>query len=113
MSLHTMSVICSRYPKRSLSVTGVGYRWFVAILRYIRSNRKCSMIECKELAGKVVRACRIDKDGSNGPEIHIEFTDQTVFSVCLKTDISIETKSLEGPTRLLLVEDLDKPMSPR
>jgi hypothetical protein len=43
------------------------------------------MIECKELAGKVIRICRIDKDGSNGPEIHIEFTDQTTFSVCLKT----------------------------
>jgi len=70
------------------------------------------MIECKELAGKVISFCRIDKDGSNGPEIHIEFTDQTIFSVCLKTDISIKTKSLES-SRLRLVEDLDKPMNPR
>jgi hypothetical protein len=108
-----MSVICSRYPKRSLSVTGVGYRQFVVILRYVRSNRKRSMIECKELAGKVVRICRIDKDGRNGPEIHIEFTDQTVFSVCLKTDISIETKSPDDRSGLRLVEDLDKPINPR
>ena len=71
------------------------------------------MIECNELAGKVIRICRIEKDGSNGPEIHIEFTDQTTFSVCLKTDISIETNSLNGPSRLRLVDDLDKPMNPR
>ena len=71
------------------------------------------MIELKELAGKVIRACRIDKDGRDGPEIYIEFTDQTIFSVCLKTDISIETKSLNGSTRLQLVEDLDKPINPR
>ena len=70
------------------------------------------MIECKELVGKVVRTCRIDKDGSNGPEIHIEFTDQTIFSVCLKTDISIETRRLDGPPHLRLVEDLDKPLNP-
>ena len=70
------------------------------------------MIECKELAGKVIRICRIDKDGKNGPEIHIEFTDQTVLSVCLKTDISIETKSLDGFPRLRFVEDLNKPMDP-
>jgi hypothetical protein len=66
------------------------------------------MIECKELAGKVVRACRIDKDGRNGPEIHIEFTDQTIFSVCLKTDVSIETKSIDGSPGLRLVEDPDQ-----
>jgi hypothetical protein len=70
------------------------------------------MIECKELAGKVVRTCRIDKDGSSGPEIHIEFTDQTIFAVCLKTDISIETKSLDDRSGLRLVEDLDKPINP-
>jgi hypothetical protein len=66
------------------------------------------MIECKELAGKVVRTCRIDKDGRNGPEIHIEFTDQTIFSVCLKTDVSIETKSIDGCPGLRLVEDPDQ-----
>ena len=81
-----MSVICSRYPKRSLSVTSTGYARFIAVYCHIRSNRKRSMIECKELAGKVIRNCRIDKDGRNGPEIHIEFTDRTIFSVCLKTD---------------------------
>jgi hypothetical protein len=49
------------------------------------------MIECKELAGKIIRVCRIDKDATNGPEIHMQFTDGTTFSICLKTDISIET----------------------
>ena len=71
------------------------------------------MIECKELAGKVVRSCHIDKDGTNGPEIHIEFTDQTIFSVCIKTDVSIETRRLDGPPHLRLVEGLDKPLNPR
>ena len=71
------------------------------------------MIECKELVGKVIRNCRIDKDGRNGPEIHIEFTDQTIFSVCLKTDISVETKSPDNRRSLSLVEDLDEPINPR
>lgn len=71
------------------------------------------MIECKELAGKVIRICRIDKDGRDGPEINIEFTDRTVFSVCLKTDISIKTEGSDEPTRLRLVEGLDNPMKSR
>jgi hypothetical protein len=100
-----------------LSETFLQHYWcWVGLIRaiycHIRSTRKRSMIECKELAGKVIRICRIDKDGSNGPEIHIEFTDQTIFSVYLKTDISIKTGSLDERTRLRLVEDLDKPMNP-
>jgi len=71
------------------------------------------MIELKELAGKVIRACRIDKDGRDGPEICIEFTDQTTFSVSLKTDISIKTGSRDDRPNLRLVEDLDKPMNLR
>ena len=67
------------------------------------------MIECKELAGKVIRICRIDKDGGNGPEIHIEFTDQTIFSVCFNTDISIRLESVDERTRPRLVEDVDNP----
>ena len=49
------------------------------------------MIECKELAGKVIRLFTIFEDGHYGPDIQIEFTDGTRFSACLKTAISIES----------------------
>jgi hypothetical protein len=48
------------------------------------------MIECKELAGKVVRLFTIFEDGHYGPDIQIEFTDGTRFSACLKAAVSIE-----------------------
>ena len=66
------------------------------------------MIECKELAGKIIRVCRIDKDASNGPEIHMKFSDGTTFSICLKTDISIETTgspSDNSQPRLILADN--------
>jgi hypothetical protein len=50
------------------------------------------MIQCKELSDKVVRLVTIYEDGTYGPEVHIEFTDGTTFSACLKTNISIEAK---------------------
>ncbi len=53
-----------------------------------------TMIECKELAGKVIRACHIYDDSSYGPEVHIEFTDETTFSARLNTKVSIEAKCI-------------------
>jgi hypothetical protein len=50
------------------------------------------MIHCKELTDKVVRLVTIYEDGTYGPEVHIEFTDGTTFSACLKTNVSIEAK---------------------
>ena len=47
------------------------------------------MIECKELAGKVIRVFTIFEDGHYGPDIQIEFTDGTRFSACLKTARSL------------------------
>lgn len=52
------------------------------------------VIECTELAGKVIRDCAIYDNGSNGPEVLIEFTDGTTFSVCLKTTVSVEAKCI-------------------
>lgn len=52
------------------------------------------MIQCRELAGKVIRDCTIYEDGSNSPELLIEFTDDTTFSVCLRTSVSVEAKSI-------------------
>ncbi len=50
------------------------------------------MIECKGLAGKVVKVFAIYEDSPDGPEICIEFTDGTVFSSCLKTTTALEAK---------------------
>ena len=61
------------------------------------------MIECRELAGKVVQRCTVDKDAKDGPEIHIEFTDGSIFCVCLKSNVSIEIKRPSGPTGMKLV----------
>jgi hypothetical protein len=81
MSLHTMSVIFSDCSNGHRVV--VGSQIWVAIARlrsrYHFRNSREAMIECRELAGKVVRRCQIDKDGKDGPEIHIVFTDETVF----------------------------------
>ncbi len=52
------------------------------------------MIQCSELAGKVIRDCTIYDDGGDGPEVVIEFTDDTTFSVCLKTSVTVEAKSI-------------------
>lgn len=72
------------------------------------------MIECKELAGKVIRACHIYEGGSCGPEVHIEFTDDTTFSACLKTEVSIEAKCIHdqgGEPQILT--DYTRPPIPR
>jgi hypothetical protein len=53
------------------------------------------MIECSELAGKVIRDCTIYEEGSNSAEVLIEFTDDTTFSVCLKTSASVEAKVIQ------------------
>lgn len=52
------------------------------------------MIECKELAGKVVRTVTIYEDGTYGPEVHIEFMDGSCFSARLSTKITIEAKHI-------------------
>ena len=61
------------------------------------------MIECQELAGKVVQRCTVDKDALDGPEIHIEFTDETVFFVGLKSKVSIETRRPSGHAGMRIV----------
>ena len=72
------------------------------------------MIPCKELSGKVVRLVTIYENGTYGPEVHIEFTDGTVFSACLKTNVSIEAKCIRddgGEPRVL--QDYSCPAFPR
>lgn len=50
------------------------------------------MIECEELAGKVVRVGNLCEDGSDGPELQIDFTDGTSFTVSLRTQAVREAK---------------------
>jgi hypothetical protein len=62
------------------------------------------MIECKELAGKVVASLTLYEEGDYGPEVNIEFTDGTAFNICLKTEIFIEAKHIsneDGEPRVL------------
>lgn len=48
------------------------------------------MIECKDLAGKVVRSIAIYHEGSYGPEVSIDFEDGTNFNVCLGVKMNLE-----------------------
>lgn len=50
------------------------------------------MVECKELAGKVVRSLTLFEDDSYGPEVSIDFTDGTNFSACLGARFTLEAK---------------------
>ncbi|HZY73141.1 MAG TPA: hypothetical protein VFE22_08555 [Edaphobacter sp.] len=63
-----------------------------------------AMIECKELAGKVISSFKLYEDSIEGAEICIEFTDGTVFSSCLKIASALEAKVMRnegGHPRLL------------
>ncbi len=62
------------------------------------------MIECKELVGKVIRNCKLYEEGSDGPELQIDFTDGTSFVAGLKTEVSLDAKYLRsdgGGSRIL------------
>ena len=50
------------------------------------------MIECKDLAGKVVRSITLFKHESDAPEISIDFEDGTNFNVCFGVKASLEAK---------------------
>jgi len=60
----------------------------------LRRTHGKAMIECKELANKVIGVFAIYEDGQYGPEVHIEFTDGTAFSACLQNQVSIEAKHI-------------------
>ena len=54
------------------------------------------MIECKELAGKVIRVCHLYEQGIDGPELQIEFTDGTSFVAGLQIQVSLGAKYLRS-----------------
>jgi hypothetical protein len=72
------------------------------------------MVECKELAGKVVRSLMLFEDGSDGPEVSIDFTDGTNFTACLAARFTLEAKRTrdEGGQPIVL-NDYTTPAIPR
>ena len=52
------------------------------------------MIECSELTGKIIRGCTIYEQNDNAAEVVLEFTDNTTFSVCLKSSVSVDARSI-------------------
>jgi len=50
------------------------------------------MIECKELAGKVVRSLTLYEEGNDGPEVSIDFEDGCNFNVCLGVKTTLDAK---------------------
>lgn len=61
-----------------------------------RSEQAKAMIECKELAGKVVQACTIFEDDNEGPDVQLDFTDGTSFTLNLRTKAFVEAKCLSS-----------------
>jgi hypothetical protein len=105
-----MSVIFSDTEGRPYSANPVAHT--VTFARVVL--RRETMIECKEIAGKVIHLCTIFEDGSYGPDLQIDFTDGTSFTVSLKTDVSIEAKCIrnEGGQPQVLT-DYTTPAIPR
>jgi hypothetical protein len=50
------------------------------------------MIECKEVAGRIVRSVRLYEDGPYGPEVSMDFEDGTNFTATLHARHVIEGK---------------------
>jgi hypothetical protein len=52
------------------------------------------MIDCHDLAGKVVRSLTLFEDGRHGPEISIDFEDGSSFHACLGVKMTLEAKCM-------------------
>jgi hypothetical protein len=50
------------------------------------------MMECKELAGKVIRSFMLIEDGSAVPEVSIDFEDGSNFTASLGVKTTLEAK---------------------
>ena len=50
------------------------------------------MIECTDLENKIIRKLKIFQDPT--PEVHIEFTDSTIFSASLNVNVSVDAKRI-------------------
>lgn len=59
-------------------------------------SRQVAMIECKELTGKVIQLCTIFEESGDGPDLQIDFTDGTCFTVSLRANVSMEARCLRS-----------------
>jgi hypothetical protein len=50
------------------------------MLRWSSASGGKSVIECKEVAGRIVRSLILYEDGPYGPEVCIDFEDGTTFT---------------------------------
>ena len=50
------------------------------------------MIECKDLAGKVIKSITLFENGTTGPEVSIDLEDGSNFNVCLSARMALEAK---------------------
>ena len=72
------------------------------------------MIECKDLAGKVVRSITLFEEGSYGPEVSIDFEDGSNFNVCLGVKTTLEAKlTRDDGGQPQVLKDYTTPALPR
>jgi len=57
------------------------------------------MIHCKDVAGKVVRSITLFEDGSDGPEVSIDFEDGSNFNACLGVKMTLGSEIDARPGR--------------
>ena len=50
------------------------------------------IIECTELINRTVQSLKILDDPAYGREVHIEFTDGTLFTITLQVQTTVEAK---------------------
>jgi hypothetical protein len=71
------------------------------------------MIDCKDLAGKVVRSITLFEDGRYGPEITIDFEDGSSFNACLGVKMTLEAKwTLDEGGQPQVLKDYTTPAIP-
>jgi hypothetical protein len=72
------------------------------------------MIDCKDLAGKVVRSLRIFEDGNDGPEVSIDFEDGSNFNARLGVKMTLEAKwTRDDGGQPQVLKDYTTPAVPR
>jgi hypothetical protein len=62
---------------------------WVAVLLF---TSEAPMIECKDLAGKVIKSVTLFENGTNGPEVSIDLEDGSNFNVCLSARMALEAR---------------------
>ena len=71
------------------------------------------MIECSDLAGKVIRSVTIFDEGDDGPEVSIDFEDGSNFNVCLAVKTTLEAKwTLDEGGQPKMLKDYSTPIIP-